>query len=111
MGGFSGGGLSLGTLSVAITATVDEALQTLQKFGNEVGTIIDDQKAKWDKLGDVGAKLSGVGTALTLGITAPLVGMAAVSLSAAGDFESSMNKITAVAGTTGGELELMRQQA
>jgi len=109
--GAMGGGLSLGTLSIAIEAAVDQALKDFQKFGSEVGTVIDEQKSKWEGLKSAGESLSSVGSALTLGVTAPIVAIAGASVAAAAGFEASMNKIVAVSGATGGELEALRQQA
>src|SRR5512145_380669 len=101
MGGLAGGGISLGTLSVAITAKVDEALRSLQGFGDDVGKLIDDQKSKWDSLGDVGKEMTKLGGGLTAALTVPIAGIGAAAVSAASDFEASLNKITAVSGTTG----------
>jgi TP901 family phage tail tape measure protein len=106
-----GGGLSLGTLSIAIEAAVDQALQDFQKFGAEVGKVIDEQKQKWDGLKSAGESLSSVGTTLSLGITAPILAVAGASAAAAAGFEASMNKIVAVSDATGGDLEALRAQA
>lgn len=106
-----GSGLSLGTLSIAIQASIDQALQEFQKFGTEVGKVIDEQKTKWEGLKTAGESLSSVGSALTLGITAPIAAIAAASVSMAADFESSMNKVSAVSGATGADMEAMRQLA
>ncbi len=111
MGAISGSGLSLGTLWVAIAAEVDEALKEFQKFSDDVGKLIDQQKDKWAGLAAVGENFSQVGKALTVGLTAPLVGLGVASAKAAGDFEESMNKIQAVSDATGVEMDAMRQQA
>src|SRR4029434_5456740 len=105
------GGFSLGTLSVAIQASVDQALAEFQKFGTEVGKIVDDQKKKWEGLATVGESMSKLGGALTLGITAPIAAVGAASVSMAADFESSMNKVRAVSDATGADMEAMRAQA
>jgi TP901 family phage tail tape measure protein len=107
MGGISGGGLSLGTLSVSIVAAVDQALGEFQKLGKAV----DDQSSKWDGLKKTGENLSTVGTSLSVGLTAPIVGIGGAAIKAASDFESSLNKITAVGDITGKDLEQLRAQA
>ena len=78
--GAMGGGLSLGTLSITIAAAVDQALQDFQKFGSEVGQMIDEQKSKWEGLKTAGESLSSVGTSLTVAITAPLLGVGAAAV-------------------------------
>jgi TP901 family phage tail tape measure protein len=109
--GAMGSGLSLGTLSIAIQASVDQALQEFQKFGADVGKVIDEQKTKWEGLATVGESMSKLGGALTLGITAPIAAIGAASVSMAADFESSMNKVQAVSSATGADMEAMRQLA
>lgn len=111
MGGLAGGGISLGTLSVAITAKVDEALRSLQGFGDDVAKLIDDQKSKWEGLADVGQSMTQLGGTLTAALTVPIAGIGAAAISSASDFESSLNKITAVSGTTGAELDTLRNLA
>jgi len=93
------GGLSLGTLSITIEAAVDQALGELQKFGSEVGSIIDDQKSKWEGFSNVGQSLSGVGQSLTLAITAPLAALGAVAVKSAADLETMKKGLAAVEGS------------
>lgn len=111
MGAISGSGLSLGTLSIVIEAAVDQALAAFQKFGTDVGKVIDDQAQKWEGLKTAGDKLMSVGTGLSVAITAPVVAAAAASVSAASGFEQAMNKIIAVSDATGADLESLRQVA
>ena len=111
MASFAGAGLSLGTLYVKIAADIGDAVKDLKAFGDVVGEEIDAQKQKWEGLKTVGQSLAGVGASLTAGLTLPIVGLGAASVQAAGDFQSSLNKITAVSGTTGAELEALRAQA
>jgi len=108
-----GGGLSLGTLSITIQAAVDEALKDFQKFGGELENQAEkwkklDDAASFDKLAAAGQQLATVGQSLSLGITAPIVAIAAASATAAAGFEQSMNKIVAVSGATGADLEALR---
>jgi TP901 family phage tail tape measure protein len=110
MGAFGGSG-SLGTLWIEIAAKVDGALQSLDQFGKETGRIVEEQKSKWDSLANVGAQMSGLGTKLTAALTLPIAGIGAAAVSAASDFESSLNKIAAVSGTTGAEMDQLRAQA
>ena len=69
MGGIAGGGVSLGTLSIAIEATVDEATRALQDFDAETGRIVENQKSKWSSLGDIGSSLTSVGVGLSAAIS------------------------------------------
>ena len=53
-----------------------------------------------ERLSQVGDKLTSVGKGLSLGVTAPLVGLAALSLRTGADFENSMGSIQARTGMT-----------
>ena len=48
------------------------------------------------KFDDFGSKLQGIGTKLTIGVTAPLVGIAGASIKAASDFEQGIAKALSV---------------
>ena len=100
MGGIAGGGVSLGTLSIAIEATVDEATRALQDFDAETGRIVENQKSKWASLGDIGQSLSSVGIGLSAAITAPLVALAAGSISAAGDLQALTMALNTLTGSS-----------
>jgi TP901 family phage tail tape measure protein len=59
----------------------------------------------------MGSTLTGAGTALTAGITAPLVGAAGASLLFFTGFEASMNKVQAMGDITGDSLGRLKAQA
>lgn len=75
---------------------------------NSLMKSVDSTSDKWNKAGD---KMMGVGKKLTLGVTAPLLGIAAMGIKTAASFEESMNVMGAVAGVPGPELEKLRALA
>ena len=56
-------------------------------------------------------KFTKAGTALSLAITAPLAGIGAVALNAFGDFEASLNKVSALQNIFGADMEKLKKQA
>lgn len=62
-------------------------------------------------LNSFGKKLQGIGKAATVAITLPVVGAAVAIGKLAGDFDSQMRQVEAVAGATSAELAAMREQA
>lgn len=57
-------------------------------------------------------KMAGVaGKGLTMGLTAPLAGIGAMSLKTFGTFESQMNRVKAISGATGSEFAKLEKQA
>ena len=97
MGGI--GGVSLGTLSIAIEATVDEATRALQDFDAETGRIVENQKSKWSSLGDIGSSLTSVGVGLSAAITAPLLGVSAAAVTVAEDLNRARISFTTMLGS------------
>ena len=51
------------------------------------------------------------GTAMSLGVTAPLVGIAATAIDSAADFEQSLNIMAQVSGATADQMAQLQQQA
>jgi len=56
-------------------------------------------------LGQVGQKMAGAGRAMSMGLTLPLLGVAALSVKSAASFETSMNQIQAASGASATELK------
>lgn len=62
-------------------------------------------------LNKTGGQLQSIGKKLSIGITAPIMGLATTSLVMAGDFEKSMNRVGAVSGATGDDFDALKEQA
>lgn len=63
------------------------------------------------KVTSVGKKIESVGSALTKGITTPIVGLGVVAVKTAATFESSMSTVSAISGATGDELDQLSAKA
>lgn len=59
----------------------------------------------------IGRSMQTVGRNMSTYVTAPLAGFGALTLKVAGDFEASMNKVAAVSGATGDQLEGLKRLA
>lgn len=59
----------------------------------------------------IGKQIESVGTALTVGITTPILAVGTASLKATMDFDSSMSKVQALSGSTGEELLALKRKA
>lgn len=60
---------------------------------------------------DAGKQITDVGKTLTLGVTAPLVGLGTISVTTAATFQESMSKVSAISGATGDDLERLTDMA
>jgi TP901 family phage tail tape measure protein len=64
-----------------------------------------------NKLRQAGSSLMGIGTKLTMGVTAPLLGLGTAAVKMAGDFEEQMGLMEIAARGAGGEFDTMREFA
>lgn len=69
------------------------------------------EKALLGPLKGVGDKMMDVGKGMTLALTAPLVGLGAISLKTFGEFEASMKRVEGLSGATGAALQKLTDQA
>lgn len=58
-----------------------------------------------DKVKKMGSELSSVGAGLTAAVTVPIVGIGAAAIKTGMDFEVSMQKVAALSGATGSDLQ------
>lgn len=63
------------------------------------------------KLTSLGSAFTSVGSTLTKNVTLPLVGVGAVGLKVASDFEKGMSEVKAISGATGKEFDALRDKA
>ena len=62
-------------------------------------------------LKSVGDSMTSMGTKMSIGLTAPIVGFGVAAFNATANFQKSMNKVEALTGATGDELKKMSDQA
>ena len=94
-------------LKVRITADVNGLKGALNGICKDIDKVSKDFEG-FKKLGEV---TSNVGKKLTAGLTLPILGAGVASTKIAGDFESSMNKVSAISGATGKDLQSLEDLA
>jgi len=81
----------------------------------KIGADISDFQNKFDELRSgikkTGDSLSKTGKKLTTKVTAPIVALGTGAVTTAANFEKSMNKVSAMSGATGDELQALEDQA
>ncbi|MDP2216737.1 MAG: phage tail tape measure protein [Methanolobus sp.] len=95
---------SVGELVVSIIGDVGQLKKAFAEVGNEVGQL-------GSKMQSSGKQMASAGKTMSLAVTAPLVGIAALSYNTAVNFDDSMRKVMAVSGATGDEFEQLRALA
>jgi phage-related minor tail protein len=58
-----------------------------------------------------GSKMKSVGSSMTKNVTAPLIGLAGISVKLATDFEAGMSKVQAVSGATADDMIKLKEKA
>lgn len=94
-------------MGVRLGKSLKMAKQEMEQYGSTAEQAFDrvekrlkTTEAAWEKLGTKGEKLTTIGTALTAGVTVPLVGLGVAALKTAGDVETANARITSSLGLT-----------
>ena len=94
-------------LKVKITADANGLKGALNGICKDIDKVSKD----FEGLKKVGEVTSSLGKKLTAGLTLPILGAGVASTKIAGDFESSMNKVSAISGATGKDLQSLEDLA
>ena len=94
-------------LKVRITADANGLKGALNGICNDISKVAKD----FEGLKKVGEVTSSLGKKLTAGLTLPILGAGVASTKIAGDFEGSMNKVSAISGATGKDLQSLEDLA
>lgn len=96
--------MAVGELVVSIIGDMRELSKTFAQVQTEIGGI-------GKKFQSVGTALKNTGKTMSTYVSAPLVGIGAVALQTAVNFDDSMRKVQAVSGATGSDFEKLSNQA
>ena len=113
------------TATLELENKLNSAKRSLSNTTNAINannTAIATQSSKWtiagnalnatgEKLKKVGSTTTDVGKKLSVGVTAPIVGIGVAAVKVGMDFESSMSKVSAISGATGGDFKKLNDQA
>lgn len=87
-------------------------LKNLEKEYKNFGSVGAQQiKAVGEKMQALGGKMQAAGKAMTMYVTAPLVGLGTAAVKTTADFDSSMSKVSAISGATGEDFTALRDKA
>ncbi|MDP2217406.1 MAG: phage tail tape measure protein [Methanolobus sp.] len=94
-------------LAELVVSIIGDTAKLKQAFADVDKQIVSAGKS----MQAVGQQMASAGKTMSLAVTAPLVGIAALSYKTAVDFDDSMRKVMAVSGATGEEFEQLRALA
>ena len=90
----------------------EDKLKSLTKESKNFGSVFAQQaKVAGETMKEVGGKITEVGKGLTVGVTAPIAGVAAASVAAWSEVDSALDIIIVKTGATGDALEDMQNRA
>lgn len=83
---------------------IKTATQQLDIFNNNTAT-------SGQKMEALGGVMKNAGANLTKFVSVPLLGVGALSIKTAGDFQAGMSKVSALSGATGSDLKMLEDKA
>ncbi|MBE6067770.1 MAG: phage tail tape measure protein [Clostridium lundense] len=99
--------VDLGAISARLTLNINEFSSNLRRAEEE----IENTEKKFSGFDDIGDRFENLGQKLTLGVTAPIVGIGTVASKIGMDFESQMSRVRAISQSTREEFENLEEQA
>ena len=99
--------MNIGDIVAHLKLNIQDFSENLEQARSQ----IQDTEQNMSKMGKVGETMTKVGTALTAGVTVPLVAMGKAALSTYQQFEVSMDKVAALSGATGDDLKTLEETA
>lgn len=94
-----------------LTELEDKQKQFSSVVGTQMQAAGKSMQEYGDKLKGIGDSIAGVGTKLTQTITAPILGLGAMAIKTASDFDTGMSNVAAISGATGDDLDALRDKA
>ena len=99
--------MDFGTIASKMTLDISNFSKQLNLAQSQAQKLAQNNS----KLFDVGESMTKMGKTLTLGLTVPLMGIAAASIKVGNEFQAQMSRVQAISGATSDQLEKMKGQA
>lgn len=80
-------------------------------FGEKIDSVMTKVESMGSGLQAAGDKISHIGSKLTLGVTAPIMGIGATAIKTAANFEETMSQVSAISGATGEDFQKLENLA
>ncbi|EAF6235970.1 phage tail tape measure protein [Listeria monocytogenes] len=84
------------------------ALEKTNDALEEQGNVSIDTAKKIQKIEEAGEKVKGVGEKMSLGLSAPIIGIGALAMASFGELDDALDGITTATGATGDQLESLQ---
>ena len=102
---------NVGSLAISVGADLSGFNAAMGDLNGKLKAAESQASSSWSGFEALAGRLTNVGTTLTAAITAPLVGIGAVAAKSFGEFESALNRVSALGEITGADLDKLKVQA
>lgn len=99
--------ISIGSIIASLQLNIDNFAANLQKAEQHIKGV----EQQFNGFADIGGRLTSVGTSMTLGVTAPVIGLGTAIASTSASFQAGMSKVQAISGATGEDLQKLKAKA
>jgi TP901 family phage tail tape measure protein len=93
-------------VQVTLRAKVDQYLQAMRQASKATGDVATGAQRDFQRLG---TSMQSVGRTMSVGVTAPLVGIGGAAVGAASQFESAFSRMQGLAGVSASEVEGLQE--
>ena len=83
----------------------------LMSARQQLDTFTDNTQEAGSRIQSLGGMMTGIGGAITKGLTVPLIGVGTAAVTTAIGFEAQMSRVKAISGATGEDFEKLQAQA
>lgn len=103
--------ISAGSIEAVLNLNSQPFITGLNNARSQLSTFTDNTNSAGDRMTALGGIMTGVGAAMTKGVTVPLLAAGAGAITAAANFEEGMSTVQALSGATGSELDALAEKA
>lgn len=103
--------ISAGSIESVLNLNSQPFITGLNNARSQLSTFTDNTNSAGDRMTALGGIMTGVGAAMTKGVTVPLLAAGAGAVKTAADFEAGMSQVQAISGATAGDMEQLSAKA
>ena len=103
--------ISAGSIEAVLNLNSQPFITGLNNARSQLSTFTDNTNSAGDRMTALGGIMTGVGAAMTKGVTVPLLAAGAGAITAGANFEEGMSTVQALSGATGSELDALAEKA
>ena len=97
----------VGSIIAKLQLNIDNFAANLKNAENQLKAT----EEKFKGFDDIGGRFTDIGKSLTLGVTAPAIGLGTAIVKTSSNFQAAMSKVQAISGATGDDFQALKEKA